>query len=128
MKVRKRVGKWIIFWVPAGRLCWNIEENIITKLLFSDSRIWINLCKKNETSEGVVAAGFTGLYHTNDENPSEISSIKAFPTLTFIELLNKNDEIWVSVGRNHLKSSLKTELENPAIFTIKMISAKNESS
>ena len=96
-------------------------------MLISESRIWINLCKKNEISEGVVAAGFTGLYH-NDENPSEISSIKAFPTFTFIEFLNKNDEIWVSVGRNHLKSSMKTELENPAIFTIKMISAKTESS
>ena len=87
-------------------------RNIILNktIFFSDSRIWINLWKKNETSEGVVAGGFTGLYHTNDENPSEISSIKAFPTLTFIELLNKNDEIWVSTGRNHLKSSLKTEL------------------
>ena len=96
-------------------------------IIFSGSRIWINLCKQNETSEGVIAAGFTGLYH-DDENPSEISAIKAFPTLTFIEFMNKNDEIWASVGRNHLKSSMKTELENPAIFTIKMISAKAQHS
>jgi len=85
------------------------------------SRIWINICKKSQNQESVVGAGFTGLYHNLGEESVEGLVLQTHPTITTIEKLKKNDQIWVSVGRNQAESMLKTSQKNPALLTIKML-------
>ena len=85
------------------------------------SRIWINICKKSQSQESVVGAGFTGLYHNLGKDSVGGLVLQTHPTITTIEKLNKNDQIWVSVGRNRAESTLRTSQKNPALLTIKMI-------
>ena len=65
----------------------------------------------------MIGAGFTGLY----QNPKEVILVQTYPSLTTIEKLQKNDQIWISIGRKNADSSMSTNLQIPALFSVKMI-------
>ena len=70
--------------------------------------------------EKVIGAGFSGVYHK--ENPSGMI-VQTSPSVSTLEKLNKDDKIWISIGRKSLGSALIAHADSPALFNVKFIAS-----
>ena len=86
----------------------------------SGSRIWINLKMKNTKGEDcILASAFAGMEFKKGQN--SVENLTTSPNILTLEKLEKDQEIWVSVGRRKYESGLSVDILQPANFNVKLI-------